>query len=149
MKTISKKSLFIICAVCLVASLSLVMAASTLTANFGTITVNNTPAAVVITSATWGSTTGTVAGDKQSVTFSSIPAMTVEATTTVNIVVHNNGLTSAAISAAVSGQGSVLTFTPIGSLPTSVAGHADATFTYTVTAVAAGSVTPSITITWS
>lgn len=148
MKTISKKTLLITCMVCLIASVSLVVAITPLTVDFGSVTINPKPADVIIISATWNGTTVNSVNE-QSVVFTNIPNMDEGDEVTVTVKVHNKGSESTTISATPSTQ-AALTFTPLSN-PSTVAGHTDATFTFTAkanTVSTSTTVTPSISITW-
>lgn len=149
MKTISKKTLLIVCMICLVASISLVIAASPLVVDFGSITINPKPADIIIVSASWGDITVN-STDGQSVTFTGISPMVEDDEATVTIKVHNSGSEDATISAIPSTQ-TALTFTPLTN-PSTVAGNNDATFTFIAKASKVSTSTtvePSISIAWS
>ena len=126
-----------------------VVATGVLAINLGPVTVNNAPSAVVITDAVFGSTHGTVATGGQTVTFSGL-SMTVGETKTLVLNVHNGGGTASTLGTPVlSGGGSSLTFTIVGGAPSSVAAGGDVTYTWNVAAMSAGSVSPSIGVSWS
>ena len=118
-----------------------------LNVNLGTITVTTLASNDVITSATLGSATGTVSGNTVSFTKSSMVQGTNE-TLTVNI--ENTGGTASNITGiTVSGNGSVISIDDANVYPVAVAVGATVALTFTVVAVTAGSVTPSIAINWT
>lgn len=126
-----------------------VVASGVLAVNLGPVTVNNAPSAVIITDAVFGSTHGTVAAGGQTVSFGAL-TMTVGETKTLVLNVHNGGGTASTLGTPVlSGAGSSLTFSIVGGAPSSVAAGGDVTYTWNVAAVAAGSVSPSVGVSWS
>ena len=150
MRTINKKTLIAICIVCLVTSLSVTMAITPLTINFGPVTVNPKPTAnIIITSATWGETDGVVASGGQSVSFSGIPSMVVDESATVTITVHNNGGADGKITSAEIDGKSVFASTPYNTYPINIADGDSVTLSWLVTAEVEGTVSPICTIIWA
>ena len=121
---------------------------SPLVVTLGTITVRG-PNDVIV-SATLGSASGTVSGS--TVTFAN-SNMTVGDVETLTVNVENTGnlasnITGITLSGFVN-DGSVITFDDGNVYPVAVAVGATVALTFTVVAVTAGSVTPSIAISWT
>ena len=124
-------------------------AVSPLVVNLGTITVNPAPAPNdVIVSATLGSAPGTVSGS--TVTFAN-SNMTVGDVETLTVNVENTGnLASEITGIKITGNDTgVISIDDLNNYPVAVAVGATVALTFTVTAVMAGSVTPSIAINWT
>jgi len=120
-----------------------------LTANLGNVTVKSQEN-VIITSAEFNGNAGTIAANGQSVTFDS-SNITNGTTTILSLTVMNNGgVTTASLGTpSISGAGSSLTFTETDAPPSSLDSGASHTYEWTVTATAAGTVTPTVSISWS
>lgn len=124
-------------------------ALSPLVVNLGTITVTNPPASNdVITSATLGSASGTVSGN--SVVFAN-SNMTVGDVEPLTVNVENTGnLASEITGIKITGNDTgVISIDDANVYSVAVAVGATVALTFTVTAVTAGSVTPSIAINWT
>ena len=121
-------------------------AVSPLVVNLGTITVRGSND--VIMSATLGSVSGVVSGN--TVTFAD-SSMNVGDVETLTVNVKNTGnLASEITGIKITGNDAgVISINDGNNYNVAVAVGATVALTFTVTAVAAGSVTPSITINWS
>ncbi len=124
-------------------------AVSPLVVNLGTITVTNPPAPNdVIVSATLGTVNGTIHGNSvlfanSNMTVGDVEPLTVNVENTGNLASNITGIT-------ITGNDTgVISIDDANVYPVAVAVGATVALTFTVTAVAAGSVTPSITISWT
>ena len=124
-------------------------AVSPLVVNLGTITVTNPPAPNdVIVSATLGTVNGTIHGNSvlfanSNMTVGDVEPLTVNVENTGNLASNITGIT-------ITGNDTgVISIDDLNVYPVAVAVGATVALTFTVTAVMAGSVTPSIAISWT
>ena len=122
-------------------------AVSPLNVNLGKITVGPSASNDVITSATLGGVSGKISGSNVGFADSNMTQGTNE-TLTVNIE-NTGGSASNITGITVSGNGTVISIDDANVYPVAVAVGATVALTFTVSAVTAGSVSPSIAISWT